>query len=101
MPLSWNESWQESCRNALAIGMLNEGHLSRADLQAIRLRLRRACVELAREIAGHSTLRRELCKLCGEPITGQPSGMCPECEAADEQDAQGYGVDLHSFRSEE
>lgn len=102
MPLSWNETWEESCRNALAIGMLNEGHLFHADLQAIRLRLRRACLELSRLLAVHQPIRTR-CKLCGEPLgvpVEQQQGMCMDCLADDLQDAEGYGVDLHSFRSE-
>ena len=98
MPLSWNETWLEHTNAALCINALNEGNLSRADLQAIRLRLRRACLELSRLLAEPIRTR---CKLCGETISGEPSGMCPDCLADDLQDAEGYGVDLHSFRSEE
>ena len=101
MPLSWNETWREHCYNALAIDAANEHRLARADLQAIRLRLRRACLELSRLLAEPIRTR---CKLCGESLSvlvEQQQGMCMGCLADDLQDAEGYGVDLHSFRSEE
>ena len=50
-PLSWGESWLEHCQTAICIHALNRGELTREDLRAIRTRLRKAIVELDREIA--------------------------------------------------
>jgi hypothetical protein len=51
MPLSWGETWIEHVSNALAIHYAREQKPTCEDLKAIRSRLRRAIVEIDREIA--------------------------------------------------
>ena len=50
-PSAWNETWFEHVQQTICIHALNRGELTREDLQAIRTRLRKAIVELDRELA--------------------------------------------------